>query len=324
VINLRRIDLNLLTIFEAVYEERNQVKAAERLAMTQPAVSQAIGRLRHLVNDPLFFTRARGLTPTQKAEELYLRVHHILELVRVEFPEKQAFDPATTQRTFVVAVSHGGGVLFTTALNARIQAQAPHARLVIRTIDPIREIPELLKEHRLDIAIHHARFDDAKLEHITYDQNQLVLIARTDHPRIPKSPSTEDLLGENFVTAYDVFGHNRSHELSHTLAVMRDRTVLEVPNALLIPQVVRQSDLLAVVTAEMAKSFSQYLPIQAFVLPFAVPALDIHMIWHHSQTQEPEHKWLRQQLLEMRNTWTSTTTSTSNPAPPVILQQPHE
>lgn len=308
MINLRRIDLNLLTIFEVVYEEGNQVKAAERLAMTQPAVSQAIGRLRHLVNDPLFLAKARGLAPTPKAEELYLRVHHILELVRVEFPEKQAFDPATTQRTFVVAVSHGGGVLFTTALSARIQAQAPHARLVIRTIDPIREIPELLKEHRLDIAIHHARFVDAKLEHITYDQNQLVLIARTDHPRIRTSPSTEDLLGEQFVTAYDVFTHNASHELNCTLALIRDRTVLEVPNALLIPQVVRQSDLLAVVTAEMAKSFSQYLPIQAFVLPFAVPALDIHMIWHHSQTQEPEHKWLRQQLLEVRSGWKFTTT----------------
>ncbi len=309
MINLRRVDLNLLTIFEAVYEEGNQVKAAERLAMTQPAVSQAIGRLRHLVGDSLFLTKARGLAPTPKAKELYLRVHHILELVRVEFPAKQAFDPATTQRTFIVAVSHGGGVLFTTALNARIQTQAPHARLVIRTIDPISEIPDLLKEQRLDIAIHHARFDDAKLEQITYDQNQLVLIARTDHPRIRTSPSTEDLLGEHFVAAYDVFSHNASHELGQTLAVMRDRTVLEVPNALLIPQVVRQSDLLAVVTAEMAKSFSQYLPIQAFTLPFAVPALNIHMIWHSSQTGEPEHTWLRKQLIEMRKSWNVTTAS---------------
>lgn len=323
MINLRRIDLNLLTIFEAVYEEKNQVKAAERLAMTQPAVSQAIGRLRHLVNDSLFLAKARGLAPTPKAEELYLRIHHILELVRQEFPNKQAFDPATSQRTFVVAVSHGGGVLFTAALNARIQAQAPNARLVIRTIDPIAEIPQLLKENRLDVAIHHARFDDAKLEQITYDQNQLVLIARAGHPRIRTTPIIEDLLNERFVSAYDVFNNNASQELSLTLAAMRDRTVLEVPNALLIPQVIRQSDLLAVVTAEMANAFSQYLPIQSFALPFSVPPLNIHMIWHQSQTQEPEHHWLRKQLIELKEAWTPKKLSHEN-APSKLQTQHHQ
>lgn len=80
--NLRGIDLNLLTVFEAVYEERSQVKASERLGMTQPAVSNALARLRHVLADPLFRGRTRGLAPTPRADQAYQEIHQALNGIR--------------------------------------------------------------------------------------------------------------------------------------------------------------------------------------------------------------------------------------------------
>ena len=303
MLNLRSIDLNLLTVFEAVYEERSQVKAAERLGMTQPAVSLALGRLRYLVDDRLFQGRAKGLTPTVKADDLYARIHQALNLIRAEFAAQDAFDPATSQRTFVVALTYGGGALFGPQLNARIQAQAPNARLILRTIDPMSELPALLREQRIDVAIHHARFDDALLEQPVYCEYPLVVIARQGHPRIVAPPSLDALLAEQFVTAFDLFSTIGEGELNAMLEGVRERTEMEVPNALLLPHVVRQSDLLAILPEEMAAAFGEIYAIRAFPLPAAAPPIRAHMIWHRTLGADPGHRWLREQLAALKDVW---------------------
>ena len=166
--NLRGIDLNLLTVFEAVYQERSQVRASERLGMTQPAVSNALARLRHLFDDPLFRGRTRGLVPTPRAERLYEDLHRALDGIRGVLVERQAFDPAGCHRPFVVGVSSSSGLLYGPLLYERMQAEAPHARLKVRSIDPEAGVPALLREHRLDLALCHARFEDPQLEKAPY------------------------------------------------------------------------------------------------------------------------------------------------------------
>jgi DNA-binding transcriptional LysR family regulator len=200
-INLRSVDLNLLTVFEAVYEEQSQVKAAERLGMTQPAISHALGRLRHLVGDRLFQGRAKGLTPTGQADDFYRRVHQALELIRAELAERSIFDPATSQRTFVVALDYGGGALLGVKLFQRISALAPHIRLVLRSIDPGEEIPGLLREHRVDLAFNASRFKDDVLEQPMTWKTRLRVVVRKDHPRIKANPTMDELLAERMVVA---------------------------------------------------------------------------------------------------------------------------
>ena len=105
-----RIDLNLLTIFEAVYEEGSQLKAAERLHLSQPAISAAISKFRHMANDKLF-VGTKTMRPTLKAEEVYGQVRVALDIIRQELFEKQAFDPKTTRRDFTIAIANGGGFI---------------------------------------------------------------------------------------------------------------------------------------------------------------------------------------------------------------------
>jgi DNA-binding transcriptional LysR family regulator len=312
--NLRSIDLNLLTVFEAVYEERNQVKAAERLAMTQPGVSLALSRLRYLVNDRLFQARARGLVPTPKADELYVRIHQALNLIRDEFSLRGGFDLETSQRTFVVAITYGGGAMFGPTLNALIQSQAPNVRLILRTIDPVSELPGLLKDQRIDVAIHQQRFDDPQLEHLPYDEHELVVIAHQDHPRIRFSPDLELLLAEQYVTAYDLLAGSSEGELGALLEGVRVRTEMEVPTALLLPHVVRQSELLAVMPREMAENFSELYDIRYFALPVTAPPIKTFLIWHRELTDDPGHSWLRQQLLDLRESWKARPSHRTSPA----------
>jgi DNA-binding transcriptional LysR family regulator len=298
-INLRGVDLNLLTVFEAVYEERSQSKAGERLGMSQPAISHALGRLRYQVNDPLFQGRTKGLVPTSKADDLYDQIHHALDVIRGEFSGKFRFDPKTAQRTFNVSLTYGGGHSFVPALYQRIQEQAPNARLVVRMIDPPNEIPELLREQRLDLALHPARFDDASLEQVIYAEDSLVLIARPEHPRIQSKPDLESLLREQFVMVYDLLTKFDDSSVSNLFESARQRTALEVPHALLLPHVVTLTDLVSIVVKSMAESFVAAFNLRHYPLPLTLPKNRSYMIWHQVMAQDPGHLWLREQLMAL-------------------------
>ena len=108
--NLRRLDLNLLTVFEAVYEEKSQQKASERLYMSQPAISNAISRLRNVLDDRLFVGN-KTIQTTHKADELYLQVSEALNLIRAGMQDNGGFNPETTVRTFSIAISYSSGFI---------------------------------------------------------------------------------------------------------------------------------------------------------------------------------------------------------------------
>src|SRR5260370_7547340 len=104
--NIRRVDLNLLPVFEAVYEEQSLSRAAVRLAMTQSAVSHAVTRLRMLFRDELFVRQARGVLPTPTADRIYAKTRSALALVREAVDELRVFNPKTSSRRYFVAIPH--------------------------------------------------------------------------------------------------------------------------------------------------------------------------------------------------------------------------
>ena len=297
MLNLRNVDLNLLTIFEAVYEERSQIKAAQRLGMTQPAVSNALSRLRFLVGDRLFLGRAKGLMATAKADDLYNGFHSALELIRGEILSRDGFDPAASGQTFVVTISYGSGALIGLPLFRSIRAAAPGIRLVIRSVDPDEEIPALLREQRLDLAFHHARLDDPLLEQTPFVAFGAVVVARNGHPRIESAAtSLERLLKEEFVGVHDSGqGFAQNVDLRPILDTLRDRIVLEVPNTTLLPLVVGQTDLVAVMPRQLAEAVSEIYGLQQFPLPFDIPAVPTYLIWHPSRRDDQANQWLRAQ-----------------------------
>src|SRR5690242_2071048 len=119
MLNLRSIDLNLLPIFEAVYEERSLSRAANRLAMTQSAVSHAMSR------NELFIRQARGVVPTPVAETIYGSLRNSLASVRESIAQMRDFDPRTSSRKFCVAIAHPLGPMIAVRLHERLALAAP-------------------------------------------------------------------------------------------------------------------------------------------------------------------------------------------------------
>ena len=184
MLNLRSVDLNLLTVFEAVYEERNQARAALRLAMTQPAVSNAIARLRHVVRDPLFVPASRGVVPTPAAERLYPRVREALSSLREGLAGERGFDPRTTTAAFDILIGYGGGAILGPPLLHWIDREAPRARLRIRSLDDPATLPRRLRDGQLDAAVDYVAPVDPDLVHEQVADAKPVVIVRRDHPRV--------------------------------------------------------------------------------------------------------------------------------------------
>lgn len=304
MVNLRSIDLNLLTVFEVVYEERSQIHAAQRLGMTQPAVSNALGRLRHLVGDRLFQGRTKGLIPTAKADDLYSSIHSALDTIRAEMETRTVFDPTHSQRTFVITTSFGGA-LIGLPLFQRMRELGPRLRCVLRTIDPDEEIPNLLRERRVDLAIHHARLDDTLLEQNRLVSYSAVIVARKGHPEIEAAiQSKEGLMGLEFVVVHD---HSRglaqNPDMRPIIELFRERVALEVPSTTMLPLAVAQTDLVAFMSRQMAEMASKSLGLKYYATPFPIPEAPMYVIWHPARREDPAHVWLRQQCMALVKEW---------------------
>jgi len=291
-ISLRKLDLNLLTVFEAVYEERSQQKASERLYMSQPAISNAISRLRHLVDDRLFFG-SRSIQATGKADELYVQVHQALDLIRAEFFAKEAFDPQSSRRTFTIAIAYGGGYLLGGAIFKRLQAEAPNARMVIAQVDPLSEVPRLLREQKIDVAITKANLVDPMLEVEFCLDFKIAVAVRKGHPRITKDPSMEELLVEKYIWVHDSTHESEVSEFQEFIRKAEEATQLEVPSVQMVPVLLSQTDLVALMPWSFVEKMKECHPIEAFELPFKQLTNHSVMTWHRSFSQDPALNWFR-------------------------------
>ncbi|QFY43186.1 LysR family transcriptional regulator [Candidatus Methylospira mobilis] len=304
--NLRGVDLNLLTVFEAAYEERSQIKAAERIGMTQPAISNALGRLKHIAKDPLFTGKSSaGLQPTPRADEIYDQIHQALNLVRAGLTNDIEFEPADSHRHFSLSICYGGGSVIGPALYRNVNREAPNARLSIYSIDPEKEATAMLRDHSLDILVHYNKYADPGLMHELIYQHQPVIIARREHPRIGEMFTPEQALQERFAI---VFGHFPTlsviSEQENWFDQVYDRIALQVPNVMVLLLAVAQTDLLALTTQQIAHTFKNLFDIKCYPVPWQIERVPLYMIWHRSAQADPAHRWLREKVKEsIRHTW---------------------
>ena len=168
---------------------------------------------------------------------------------------------------------------------------------MIRTIDPDEEIPGLLREQRIDLVLHHTPLADPLLEQAPFASFGAVVVARAGHPRIEAAVADAgQLLQEEFVAVHD---HSqkfaRDPNLRPIVELLRERVALEVPGTALLPVVVGQSDLVAVMSRQLAERVSAIYGLKHYPLPFDIPPVSTYLIWHPSRRDDPAHRWLRQQ-----------------------------
>jgi DNA-binding transcriptional LysR family regulator len=298
--NLRGLDLNLLTVFEVVYEEGNQVRSADRLGMTQPAVSSAMSRLRQVVKDDLFLPGPRGVTPTPAADRLYTQVNSALELIREGIRGEQKFDPMTVERTFRVATGYASAALGSIGdLLAWLRREAPGVRLAIEASEKPGELPRRLRIGAIDFVADYVRYDEDDLVHEVILEQRLVAIVRKGHPRIRGRLTMKRFNEEKHVVHQEKHSPGQAPRLADAFAGLSYEADVEVGNALAIPIIVGEPDLVAVTTEKTARFFETRFDLQVLDLPFKAPMIPILLIWHRSRTRDAGHRWLREGMRKL-------------------------
>ena len=292
--NLRSLDLNLLTVFEAIYEVGTVSSAADRLALSQSATSHALSRLREVCKDELFVRARLGLSPTPVAQAMYPAIKQALEALRISLAEASGFDPDRSQRQFRISIPHPMGPFYALALRAAAAAVAPSIVLTFDTVSRPVDLEDNLRDGIVDMAIDWLPVAlDPFVNRKLFD-DQVVLLARSDHPSAHLGLTIEDLRKAEFVTLH------RRREIGHAPQALEDvsnliiHEAVRVSELLEIPTVVASTDLLGIFLSSMGPLMKRRLGLQVLPIPLELPPMPIYMIWHETRRHDTAHRWLRE------------------------------
>ncbi|MEM1021526.1 MAG: LysR family transcriptional regulator, partial [Pseudomonadota bacterium] len=290
--NLNTIDLNLLKVFDAVLSEGTVTRAADRLGLTQPAVSNAISRLRAHVGDDLFVRSASGMKPTRRAEELSGPIRQSLSMLE-DALENADFDPATSKRTFrIVAVDLGASGLLP-RLAGYLSEHAPHVN--IRMHQARGDSAAMLDRQKVDFALLPLGGLPAHLQRMELEPIKFVILMRDGHP-LAEAPLTLEAFTSFPHTTVSLTGDDRSFvdEILARRGFTR-RVAMTITNFAMGPAIVAASDLLITVPQRIAEIYAPKLNLIVREPPFHQPKdmFQSVMAWHPQFAASPAHDWFR-------------------------------
>jgi len=287
---INRVDLNLLRLFDAVYRARSVSRAAEQLELTQPAASQGLTRLRALIRDPLFVRASGGVRPTPKAERLAQPVRQALITLEQALGESAGFDPTQSDRTFRIHMSDIGEGRFLPELMVALRREAPGVRIETMPL-PRAEIGDALDAGRIDLAFGFLPMvKDTRRTQLLKDRYVVLLrrahaFART---RLTGKALLKQLRSLEFVAV-------RTH--ADTLRILellqlQDRLRLTTEHFTVLPSIVKDTDLAALVPRNIALGFG---PGYAIVEPeFPLRNFTVSLHWSQRFENDPGNRWLRE------------------------------
>lgn len=291
---LSQVDLNLFVVFEVIYTERNTTRAADILCLSQPAVSNALGRLRRVMDDPLFVRTPQGMLPTPLAERLIAPVREALSLLERGVNEGQAFDPLATEKTYRLSMNDLAGSLLLPPLLKLLETQAPKSSVSSYYL-PRSEAPAALASGLLDVVIDAPLLKGANLCQLPLSSQPYVCVMRRGHPLQRRRLTLEAYLGARHI---HVSGRRRGRghvDIALNRLGKKRNIVMRTENYLQAARIVDTGDYLWTVPAALAAQLS----LTVKPLPFDVEELDWHLYWHKSADSDPSNRWLREKLLEV-------------------------
>lgn len=289
-------DLNLLVIFDTIMQEQSITLAAERMSMTQPSVSNAVSRMRHIWGDPLFVKHGRGIRPTPYAENLWLEINEPLHRIRSANAPEQ-FDPSQLKTTFRIALTDWMADIFWLPLRKMIEQQAPGVN--IHAVPYTVNGEALLLNADVDLVLDYFEGNSNKVQSQHLFDNHFVCAMRADHP-LADSPldihsfaRAEHLLfslsGEAFA------GVDRILQQQN----MNRRIAMTVNHCYHIPKLLAHTDMITTIPLPMVLEGVEQQRLIIKKLPFDLPPAPISMTWHQRQHRSAESKWLREVILSV-------------------------
>lgn len=292
--SLPKADLNLFLVFDAVYTERNLTRAARLLHITQPAVSNALKRLRETFGDALFVRTPRGVAPTPVADHVAPRIKEALKLLGSSLTEGEQFSPGTTSKTFSLGMHDIDEAILLPRLMERLGPVAPGVSVECYEV-PRRELERELASGELDFALDVPLFSVPQLCRQQVSTERYVCVVRPGHPA-----AAETLTLDGYLALEHVHVSTRRRGVGHVDMALeqlgRERRIqLRMKSYMAAPQVVASTDLALTIPRALATQYA----VVILELPFAVDPLVQYLYWHKSADRDRANQWMRGILLDL-------------------------
>ena len=296
--NLRSVNLNLLTIFDAIMAENNLTRAADKIGMSQPAISLALSQLRQIFGDKLFLRTARGVKPTSKALELSGPIHQALNMIVGALEPSRQFDCSTSQRHFNLVLTELGEATMLPSLMKWLKLQS--ASVTINTLpSPRPDIERELHFGKVDLYLWPKPIiKDGVITQQLDSENHCCLV-RKGHPLANKKLTLKQYakLDQIMYSMPSDYGPGVITPRLNAKKLERN-SHLYVHSYFSVPGVLAKTDYIATVPTRLGRYFCEIYPLQLLDCPIADTYYPIYAMWPSSMNDDPGNKWLRQLLLD--------------------------
>ncbi|MDA8485502.1 LysR family transcriptional regulator [Metapseudomonas lalkuanensis] len=290
--DLRRVDLNLLIVFETLMHERSVTRAAEKLFLGQPAISAALARLRTLFDDPLFVRTGRSMEPSARAVEIFALLSPALDSISTAVSRAADFDPATSNAVFRIGLSDDVEFALLPALLRRLRAEAPGVVLVVRRTNYLL-MPNLLASGEISVGVAYTEELPANAKRKTLRRSKPKLL-RADS--VPGALSLDDYCERPH--ALVSFAGDLGGFVDEELAKVGKtrKVVLAVPQFNGLGTLLAGTDLVAMVPDYTASALTAAGGLRAEDPPMPTQAFELSMAWRGAQDNDPAERWLRSRI----------------------------
>ena len=291
---LRMVDLNLLTVFDAVMQEQNITRAAHMLGMSQPAVSNAVARLKVMFNDELFVRYGRGIQPTARAFQLFGSIRQALQLVQNELPGS-GFEPLSSERVFNLCVCSPLDNYLTSIILNKVNEVAPHIHMVFKS-SLNQNTEHQLRYQEIEFVLGYEEFRRPEFACVPLFNDEMVLVVSKTHPRINGPISESELYQEE----HAVVSLDRYASFSqpwYDSADKQSRIAYQGMALVSVLNVVSQTHLVAIAPRRLAEEFSEQLSLQVLPLPMKLNSRTCYLSWHESAGRDKGHQWMEELLV---------------------------
>lgn len=293
--DIKKFDFNLLVTLDALLAERSVSRAAQRLNLSQPALSAQLARLREMLGDPLFVPSHRGMTPTPLALGLQAPLAAALAQLRDVVTSARAFDPARDEFTVHVACSDYVQSALLLDFTLALRHEAPGLRIALRPTDAAR-LEAQMEKGEVDLAVLTPEGIAESLRSRPLFEERYVFIARRGHPALRRPLDTQRFCelehvmvsprGGSFTTPVDEVLDAQG---------LRRRVVVSASTFHSVLELVERSDLVALVPARMVEG--RKVRVRVLAPPLPVPGFAIHMAWHNRNHRDAAQRWVRERLV---------------------------
>ncbi|MGZ3158020.1 MAG: LysR family transcriptional regulator [Burkholderiaceae bacterium] len=292
--NIKDIDLNLLLVFEVVYSERNLSRSAKTIGISQSAISNALGRLRDTLGEPLFVRSGQGVVPTTYAESIAPDVSRALSILRGALLEA-TFNYRLSNRRFTLICSDYSASVILPAVLRKVQEEAPLVTLNVIAKHDGSDFAPALAQGEADLAIGGLPFLTGSIRHQRLFDEEIVVLTRRGHPALKSRPNML-LLNRYPHVLVNPYGNwlPWEHLAERTGVAVDPHIAIRVPTYLAALYLLESGDFLSSCPQRLAALLMRHFPMEILKLPASLATMPIGQYWHERSQADPGHQWLRQ------------------------------